>query len=290
VAALGSFLDARHHGGCWRVRIEDLDRQRCLPGSTEEILKTLEALGLLWDGEVLHQSQRIEAYAQALARLQSLGLTFECSCSRRELAEVGPYPGTCRAGPASAGPTATRFRAESAVMQFDDRLQGPQHIDLASLGDVIIRRRDGAFAYQLAVVVDDAEQGISDVVRGTDLLESTAWQIALQHALGLPSPRYMHLPLVVEGAQGKLSKSRGSLALEHARPGAQLVRALCLLRLQPPPELAEAPAATVLEWATARWPPAALLGVRQVAVPAPAPQGAAPSEGPPARVDQGIPP
>jgi glutamyl-Q tRNA(Asp) synthetase len=152
-------------------------------------------------------------------------------------------------------------------LSFDDRLQGAQHQDLASLGDVIIRRRDGAFAYQLAVVVDDAAQGVSDVVRGADLIESTPWQIALQHALGLPSLRYMHLPLVVEGVHGKLSKSRGSLALECTRPGAQLLRALCLLRFQPPPDLVDAPPATILEWAIAHWPPAALLGVRQVAVP-----------------------
>jgi glutamyl-Q tRNA(Asp) synthetase len=259
------------------VRIEDLDRQRCLPGSAEEILKTLESLGLLWDGEILYQSQRTEAYAHALAQLQARGLTFECSCSRRELHEAAPYPGTCRAGSARPGPTATRFRVDPVHLGFDDRLQGAQHQDLASLGDVIIRRRDGAFAYQLAVVVDDAAQGVTDVVRGADLLESAAWQIALQHALGLPSPRYMHVPLVVEGMQGKLSKSRGSLALERAQPGAQLVRALCLLRFQPPAELVDAPASTVLEWAIPHWPPAALLGVRQVAVPVPTWQTPAPS-------------
>jgi glutamyl-Q tRNA(Asp) synthetase len=271
VAAVGSFLDARHHGGLWLVRMEDLDRQRCLPGSADEILRSLEAFGLLWDGEVLHQSQRSGRYADALALLDSRGLTFECSCSRRELAagEMSPYPGTCRAGHPRPPPTATRFRVDPGVIAFVDRLQGPQTFDQASLGDVVIRRRDGVIAYQLAVVVDDADQGVSDVVRGADLLASTGWQIALQHALGLPSPRYMHLPLIVDSKHGKLSKSRGSLALDRTLPGEQLVRALCLLRLPPPRELRGAPAATLLDWAVQRWPPAALHGVPQIAVPGP---------------------
>lgn len=248
------------------MRIEDLDTGRCVPGSADEILHTLEILGLLWDGEILRQSQRLEAYTAALATLQARGLTFECSCSRRELAR-SPYPGTCRARPARPGLTSTRFQVPTTVIRFEDRIQGPQHIALSSLGDVVIRRRDGVFAYQLAVVVDDAHQGVTDVVRGADLLDSTAWQIALQQALGLPTPRYAHLPVVVEGVQGKLSKSRGSLALERTRPGRQLAQALALLQLHPPPGLIDAPAADLLEWAIAHWSPGALAGVREVAAP-----------------------
>jgi len=264
---VGSFLDARRHGGRWLVRMEDLDRERCLPGCAPQILATLEALGLAWDGRVEYQSERTARYLEALQRLTSRELTFECSCSRRELT-VEPYPGTCRSGPAHPGPTATRFRVDpGASISFDDRLQGAQHVALATLGDVVIRRRDGAFAYQLAVVVDDHEQGVSDVVRGADLLPSTGWQLALQHALGLPSPRYAHLPVVVDGEHGKLSKSRRSLALAHARPGAQLCTALCLLGLKPPSQLADARPETVLDWAREHWEIQALKGVQQVTAP-----------------------
>jgi glutamyl-Q tRNA(Asp) synthetase len=254
--------------------MEDLDPERTVPGSADEILATLTALGLGWDGEILYQSERAHLYAEALATLGARGLTFECSCSRRELAaghSGDRYPGTCRTGTARPGPTATRFRVDrEAIISFDDRLQGPTHLSLDSLSDVIIRRRDGVFAYQLAVVVDDALQGVSDVVRGADLLSSSGWQIALQQALGLPSPRYAHLPVVVEAGHGKLSKSRQSLALECARPAAQLAAALCLLRMPPPPELTGAPPATLLDWATARWPPQGLAGLREIRVPGPA--------------------
>lgn len=267
VAALGSFLDARHHSGRWLVRVEDLDTARCLPGGAQQILETLEALGLLWDGEVLYQSRRTARYAAALATLTARGLTFECSCSRRDLAG-SPYPGTCRSAPARPGATATRFRVSRKTVHFDDRIQGPQHVELTLLGDVVIRRRDGAFAYQLAVVVDDAEQGVSDIVRGADLLDSTGWQIALQQALGLPTPRYAHLPVIMEDAHGKLSKSRGSLALDRTRPGVQLTRALSLLQLQPPADLIGAPVATLIQWAIGQWRPEALIGMRRIAVPA----------------------
>ena len=249
--------------------MEDLDTARVVPGGSDEILRTLEAFGLEWDGEVEYQSRRTGRYAEALQALRAGGLTFECSCSRRELsdAEETGYPGTCRAGPTRSGPTATRFRVDGSLpVQFEDRIQGGCDYDLGALGDVVIRRRDGVFAYQLAVVVDDAAQHVTDVIRGADLLQSTAWQIALQRALGLPSPRYGHLPLIVEPARGKLAKSRRSVAIEPARAGSQLVEALCLLQQQPPPELERHTPRAVLDWACANCNLDTVHGVRQVAV------------------------
>jgi glutamyl-Q tRNA(Asp) synthetase len=264
---VGSYLDARRHGGRWHVRMEDLDPLRTKGGAADGILSTLESFGLTWDGEVLHQSRRSAIYEEALARLTALGLTFECSCSRRDAPE-GVYPGSCRRGPRQNGPTATRFRVDlTATVSFMDALQGPQALPLAQLGDVIIRRRDGVFAYQLAVVADDAAQGVTDVVRGADLLTSTPWQIALQRALELPTPRHAHLPVVMDGTGEKLSKSRRSLPLGRKEAGRQLAQALCLLRLAPPAELAGAPPALLLDWAVPRWPPAGLRGLREVPAP-----------------------
>jgi len=237
------------------VRIEDLDRARVVPGGAAGILRTLEAFGLLWDGKVEYQSRRTAGYAEALQSLRAAGLSFECSCSRRELTtEESGYPGNCRTGPRRPGATATRFRIdETASVVFDDRFQGPITLAMARLGDVIVRRRDGIFAYQLAVVVDDALQGITDVVRGADLLESTGWQIALQRALRLPTPRYAHLPLLLERNGEKLSKSRRSAALDADRAAAQLLEVLRLLGLCPPTDLACALPGAILEWATGCW-------------------------------------
>lgn len=255
LAAVGSFIDARSRGGRWHVRMEDLDRARVVPGSAEEILRTLEAFGLLWDGEVEYQSRRTHLYDEALTALRTAGHTFECSCSRRELAtEESGYPGTCREGPRRPGDTATRFRVdETETIVFEDRFQGPIALAMGKLGDVIVRRRDEVFAYQLAVVVDDALQGITDVVRGADLLESTGWQIALQRALGLPTPHYAHLPLLLERTGEKLSKSRRSVALDTDRAGRELLSALPLLGLSPPGELAGETPSILLGWATACW-------------------------------------
>jgi glutamyl-Q tRNA(Asp) synthetase len=271
VAAVGSFVDARADGGRWLLRIEDLDTTRVLPGCSDEILRTLEAFGLRWDGEVEYQSRRIDHYLHALQTLRAAGVTFECSCSRRELANTVDtgYPGTCRNGPTRRGPTATRFRVDdSAGVLFHDRVQGPCRLDLKSLGDVVIRRRDGVFAYQLAVVVDDAEQGVTDIIRGADLLESTGWQIALQRSLRLPSPRYGHLPLVVEPTRGKLAKTRRSVALDPGQASAQLMLALGLLQHLPPAEFERETPSVVLEWACANWNLDSFHGVREVRVPA----------------------
>jgi glutamyl-Q tRNA(Asp) synthetase len=247
--------------------MEDLDRERLVPGCADGILRTLEAHGLTWDGTVEYQSTRTARYAAALAALTASGRTFECSCSRRERLQEGGYPGTCRGGPRHSGPTATRFRVDEGEATFEDRVQGPCRFSLRERGDVIVRRRDGVFAYQLAVVVDDAAAGITDVVRGADLLDNTPWQIALQQALGLPTPRYAHLPLVVETHGGKLSKSRRSLALAPAAAGVQLYQALTLLRQEPPPELKLESPAAILRWAVSRWDLDRVQGVREVLLP-----------------------
>lgn len=269
LAAVGSFLDARSHGGRWLVRMEDLDRARVVPGSAAEILRTLEGFGLLWDGEVEYQSRRTGLYAEALESLRAAGHTFECSCSRRELStEDSGYPGTCREGPQKAGDTAIRFRVdETETIAFDDRFQGAVSLAMSKLGDVIVRRRDGVFAYQLAVVVDDALQGITDVVRGSDLLESTGWQIALQRASSLRTLRYAHLPLLLECTGGKLSKSRRSAPLDAGRAGGQMLQILRLLGLCPPEELAGEAPPVLLEWATGRWREQPPRQLREVILP-----------------------
>jgi glutamyl-Q tRNA(Asp) synthetase len=256
VAALGSFLDARKAGGRWLLRMEDLDTTRVIPGCSDEMLRTLEAFGLHWDGAVEFQSRRTALYAESLEALRTAGLTFECSCSRRELADSGEsgYPGTCRNAPAHCGPTATRFRVNTEEdVSWMDRIQGNCEYALCTLADPVIRRRDGVFAYQLAVVVDDAAQGVSDVIRGADLLESTPWQIELQKALKLTTPHYGHLPLIMEETLGKLAKSRGSLPLDPTLAGNQLATALGLLSHTPPAELQRCSPDTLLAWATAHW-------------------------------------
>jgi len=270
LAAVGSFLDARSRGGRWLVRIEDLDSPRVVPGSADLILRTLEAFGLTWDGAVEYQSRRTERYQAALEALLARGFTFQCSCSRRDLADAEErgYPGTCRNGPTRPGPSAWRFRIDDqAVVQFDDRIQGRQAFALRQLGDVIVRRRDGLIAYQLAVTVDDAAQGITDVVRGADLLDSTAWQIAITGALGCQPPRFAHLPLVVEPDGSKLAKSRRSAPVDSLRAAASLAATLALLGQDPPAELRRQPPPTQLEWAIGHFRIAPLQGVRTVPAP-----------------------
>jgi glutamyl-Q tRNA(Asp) synthetase len=244
VAALASWLDARANGGAWLVRIEDLDRQRNAVGAAEAILGQLARCGLHPDPPVTRQSERTTLYEAALARLRTLGRAFPCACSRRDLllaaaapptpaaGEGGPervYPGTCRAGLGGKAARSTRLRVEAhprsreSVIEWFDRRLGPQRQDVAlAVGDFVLQRADGVFAYQLAVVVDDAEQGVTDVVRGEDLVDSTARQILLQRLLGLPTPRYLHTPLL-RGADGsKLSKQTGALPLDLADPLAAL--------------------------------------------------------------------
>ena len=214
VAAVASYLDARAKGGTWRVRIEDVDTTRCNTQFAGEILATLSAFGFVWDGEVLYQSQRSRRYQTALDQLADSQLTYACACSRKEIADSalagidGPvYPGTCRSKGLAAIGHAVRVRTTPAEICFADRVQGKRCQRLAEdIGDFVLKRRDGLFAYQLAVVVDDADQGVNQVVRGADLLDSTARQIHLQQLLGLPTPKYLHFPVVTNSAGQKLSK------------------------------------------------------------------------------------
>jgi glutamyl-Q tRNA(Asp) synthetase len=263
--AVASYLDARHAGGRWLLRMEDLDTAREAPGAADEILRTLEALGFTWDGPVAYQSQRHPLYEAAIARLEAAGLAYACSCTRRDRGatdDAGGYPGTCRSGPTKSGLFAMRFRSDLAPLgPFMDRVQGPVDIDASALGDPIIRRRDGLYAYQLAVVVDDADQGVTDVVRGSDLLPSSCWQRSLQRALGLPEPTYAHLPLVCEPGGAKLSKSARSVRAVAGTAPEQLWRILSLLRQAPPPELARARLQEVWEWAISHWRLGALRAV-----------------------------
>lgn len=265
LAAIGSYLDARTNGVPWLVRIEDLDTPRVVPGCADEQLRTLETFGFEWDGEVLFQSSRREAYREALAALAARGRTFACSCSRRELAGAGDdppgYPGTCRNGPAKSGPVAVRFRVSDAPIHFDDMFQGPQDFDLTTCGDVVIERRDGIASYQLAVVVDDAFQGVTRVVRGADLLASTPWQMDLQAALSLPTPIYGHLPLLLEPDGTKLSKSRRALPLDPVQVTKGLTTTLTLLSQMPPPDLVHSTVKDVWKWALEHWSPQALAGM-----------------------------
>ena len=234
VAALGSWLFARAKAGRWLVRMEDLDSPRVVPGAADDILRTLERFGLTWDGEVVHQSARLALYDRALEDLLGRNEIYACACSRSDLTRSASapaagdetdgepnaapliYPGTCRLGlPPGKAARAFRFRAPPGLTTFEDLLFGPVSENLeASVGDFVVRRADGPYAYQLAVVVDDAAQGVTEVVRGADLLNSTARQIALQRALSFPTPSYAHLPLVL-GADGKkLGKRDGALPLE----------------------------------------------------------------------------
>jgi len=237
VAALGSWLDARAHEGEWLVRIEDIDPPRELPGAIGDILATLDAFGLHGDGPVLRQSVRAEAYRAAIDRLVDNGFAYGCACSRRDAEEAalaaglapGVYAGTCRTGAAGRAPRSIRLRVPDAPADhigFTDRAFGPQSQLLArEVGDFVLKRADGLWAYQLAVVVDDAAQGITDVVRGADLLENTPRQIWLQQRLGLPIPRYLHLPLVTNARGEKLSKQTGAQPLDRADVLTELERA-----------------------------------------------------------------
>ena len=277
LAAVGSFLDARVNGGEWLVRMEDLDPPREQPGAAADILRTLELYGLTWDGPVLYQSARTNAYEQIVGDLLSKGLAFRCRCSRSEISAAneaagrssGNYLGTCRrlVVPASEE-HAVRLRVSDTPVAFTDHAQGPQASVLSdSAGDFVIRRRDGLAAYQLAVVVDDGFQGITDVVRGTDLLDSTPRQLYLQGLLDLPHPRYRHLPVIVTAAGDKLSKQTGATALPRDNPSAMLHKILGLLRHPPPRDLASASPEDLLRWAVTQWDPGRLSGMQHIADP-----------------------
>lgn len=262
VAAVGSYLEARSRGGAWHLRIEDVDEPRCSVAAADDILRTLDAFGFEWDGPVVWQSQRQSAYAAALDMLRESGQVFPCACTRREMADTSLgidgsvlYPGTCRAGLAPGRPArAWRLRVAAGSICFEDAVQGVVESDLvADVGDFVLRRADGLFAYQLAVVVDDAECGITHIVRGADLLHSTARQIFLQRCLGLPTPEYAHLPVAVNSAGEKLSKQTLAKPLDRTHPTNALIDALRFLG-QPIPGAQESHSLTdVWQWAIPRW-------------------------------------
>lgn len=261
VAAVGSYLDARSQGGEWLLRIEDLDPPREVAGAADDILRTLEAFGFEWDGTILYQSQRLEAYGDAVTDLLHRHLAYPCGCSRKEIAlkgRTGPegpiYPGLCRAGLAAGKkPRSVRLRTLPEPISFEDRIQGSLQQSVENeVGDFVIRRADGHYAYQLAVVLDDASQGINQVVRGCDLLISTPRQIQLQTLLELPIPSYAHLPLAVDASGAKLSKQAKSLPVERKAPQSSLLAALAFLN-QPLPEDGVPDIKTLWQWATAHW-------------------------------------
>jgi glutamyl-Q tRNA(Asp) synthetase len=277
IAAVGSYLDARHHGGEWLLRIEDLDPPREVPGAADAILRTLDGFGMHWDGPVVYQSRRDEIYAGALEELTRKGLLFGCACTRREIAdsairsEAGLiYPGTCRGGmPPGRHARALRVRTEQRLIEVVDRLQGKlqQQLD-REVGDFIIRRADGLVAYQLAVVVDDAAQRITHVVRGADLLDSTPRQLYLQQLLELPTPSYLHLPVAVDADTEKLSKQTFARDVIADEDNAALLDILRFLNQQLPESPLDASCNELWQWAIAHWDPGRIAGSRTRAAPA----------------------
>lgn len=255
VAALASYLDARAAGGRWLLRMEDLDPPREMPGAQDAILSTLERYGFEWDGTLIRQSDRHAEYAALIDRLFSQGLAYACTCTRKQLeGHAGIYPGLCRNAGHADEDAAIRLRVPELQYHFTDRVQGEfcQHLG-REVGDFVIRRRDGLFAYQLAVVLDDAWQGITDVVRGADLLDSTPRQLYLQELLGLSQPRYLHVPLIIQPDGHKLGKSYRSPPLPSDQATPLLLRALRALGQPAPTELHCASPQELLQSAIAHW-------------------------------------
>jgi glutamyl-Q tRNA(Asp) synthetase len=279
IAALASWLDARAAGGRWLVRIEDLDTPRSRPEIASAILRQLEALALEWDGPVVYQSARLDLYRTALEALHRSGHAYWCGCTRKEIEDSSMragkpfanqvYPGTCRNGIRSGTkPRTMRVRTHGRPIHFTDRMQGAiEQVVEREVGDFVVLRAYGVFAYQLAVVVDDAEQGVTDVVRGADLLDSTARQILLQQLLGVGTPRYLHVPVAVSASGNKLSKQTGAKPLPEARPAESMRAALEFLGLTGAPSLDQP--RELLLWARNRWPSVAHSATTTFAVRAP---------------------
>lgn len=281
IAALGSALDARRRGGRWLVRIEDIDGPRSQAGADRVILRELERLGFVWDAQPVWQSQRVDLYRAALDRLAGDGRLYPCACSRREIADSAPardgarrYPGTCRAGmPAGRAARSTRLRVDAGqadvVVRLVDRVQGEivQNVE-REVGDFVLAHADGQIAYQLAVVVDDAAQGVTDVVRGADLLDSTPRQIMLQRLLGLPTPDYAHLPVALDPSGEKLSKQTLARPTADVPTGELLCAALDFLGQQPPAELRRASATEIWAWAAFSWDLSRVARMRGLPAPA----------------------
>lgn len=275
VAAVGSFLEARTHRGQWLLRMEDIDPPREQPGAAAHILQTLETYGFEWDSPVLYQSTRSAAYESAISTLREHGMLYPCACSRKEVADSalrgieGPvYAGTCRNGLHGRKIRAWRIRTDAAETAFEDALQGRQAQALQrDIGNFILKRADGLYAYQLAVVIDDAFQGITHIVRGSDLLDSTPRQIYLQHRLDLPTPHYAHLPVAVNAQGEKLSKQTLAPPLDTMRPATALWHALAFLHQQPPAGLMRAPVAELWTWALRHWQAAHIPQVKTLPAP-----------------------
>lgn len=253
IAAVGSFLEARQRKGAWLVRVDDLDGPRTASGAADAILADLDRLGLHWDGDVCYQSARTDRYRQRLDGLRLAGWTFPCGCSRKDYRSI--YPGTCRYGLAPGKRARTRrMRVADVAIEFDDAIQGAcsQRLD-ESVGDFVIRRADGMFAYHLAAVVDDADFGVTDIVRGADLLDSTPRQIHLQRSLVLPTPRYAHLPVAVNAAGQKLSKQTYAEPVVDKPAVPLIIAALNFLGQQPDSQLLDASLDELWCWAIAHW-------------------------------------
>jgi glutamyl-Q tRNA(Asp) synthetase len=268
--AVASFLHARQASGSWLVRIEDIDPSREAPGAADEILHTLEAYELFWDDHVVFQSERRAAYEAACAKLLQAGHAFRCSCTRSALraendGAAGPYPGTCRAKMRHQRATAVRVRVEAGTERLIDGVQGAIETSLdTTTGDYVIWRRDGQPAYHLAVVVDDAAQRVTTVVRGVDLLDSTAVHLHLQRTLGLPTPAYFHVPVVVNAEGQKLSKQTGAAPIERRRRSLVAAQVLELLGARVPDALRGAPVRELWSWAIASWRIDVLRGRREL--------------------------
>lgn len=256
LTAVASYLDARQHQGQWLVRMEDLDPPREQPGAADSILRCLEAHHLLWDGEVMFQSQRQEAYQAALEQLNHDGLTYPCNCNRQRLKTLAAYDGYCRQHPPTQPPYAIRVEVpvdEVGQIHFEDGFQGPQDESLPdAVGDFVILRKDGLFAYQLAVVVDDIAQGITHILRGSDLLNSSGRQLYLFKRLGHQPPQMAHLPVIVNSEGQKLSKQTFAEPLDPQRAADNVFLALRQLGQQPPQEL-QADCPGLLQWGSQHW-------------------------------------
>ncbi|MEO2280428.1 tRNA glutamyl-Q(34) synthetase GluQRS [Pseudoalteromonas pernae] len=268
VAALGSYLDAHAHQGQWLVRIEDIDTPRVREGADSDILRTLEAYGLHWHGDIMWQSQRLERYQEVTSELSKQGLIYHCQCTRKQIKALGGvYNGHCRDLGLQGQDLALRLRQQHPVFSYQDRLQG--HIDIDPIEaqeDYIIKRRDGLFAYQLVVVIDDIDQGITDIVRGADLLIPTARQIGLFEQLAHRAPRYLHLPLAVASPGFKLSKQNYAPAIDRTNPQPALLDALRFLGFQPDKELSQATVEEIITWGIQHYRSEALTRALEVQV------------------------
>lgn len=272
VAALASYLDAHAHQGKWLVRVEDIDPPREQPGAADLILKALEVYGLQWDGSVLFQSDRSKAYDEVLNRLLLEEKLYPCTCTRKRLAGLnGVYPGYCRKPRKSRKnriipkqPHGLRLLCNDQIIQFRDRIQGEQSFDLSTLGDFILKRKDGLYAYQLAVCIDDHFQGITHIVRGVDLLDSTPRQIYLQSQLNFPHPVYAHVPVITQGNGNKLSKQNHAPAIPLKNPRPTMIKALIALGLQPEPDLLMSSIENILSWGVQNWSIRDIVGKREI--------------------------